>query len=1833
MPATATTHDLATMRHVLASGAIAMLVVLLLASSASPLTSDPTGTISIDKVNTADGSPGGDSGTVQPGESFTYDFVASCSNIEVDCVNLTVTDTFPDQLVVDESTLPAAIAGFREVSWDGATLTVTYVESLANPPGSVGKLAGTSDPFSVSVTLPADTPLPSGTEITNEATIAAANVAETATDPTVVTVDIPRVVDVSTTKSFSDPSAIAGDPDATTTIQLGADNLSTSSARVSELVVDDSTPDTWEYLDVVAVTVTQFPAGADQAQLFVCPEDDAPCTDDADWVAGGSAAPPGPASLAFPGSVPADQVVGVRVVFSSPLLGFIAPVADGGTAGVEVDAELRDTVRSTDEPIDEIPTTTDVDNVVSATVTDPGADPTTATATDDATFQILPPTLSLDTSKTFFADANGNHQTDPGEHAVIGEPSGVSMDITAQNTSAFPIAEIVITEPAPAPPSSELDKVDITSILLTFPSGAANANVVVTYDDATSTSTDHAPPGPTTIDLGDPPPRVTSVTVTYTGPDDDGDGNPDATIIPDATAGLGVHGNLNDQVDESDVGSLAGIDNCAAFTGSGGGIPGSTGSFAGTSCTQLPIEERDAGTGGTKVPSQGQIPEDQPVVFDMTTTNNGNLPLIDLVVSDPVPNLDGSPPVTPVFEYGRFLSADVQPPAMASRVAIEVYTPDGGWALLDLVDGAAYPDVIGVRASIDVLQPTESFDLRVGMIARDPLPPGPPPETITNCYGVTAAGDDYEAQVYCGPPIFPAPVDEAAVINKAISPESMPRRIPGMEPQSATVTLEVRNSGDITAQMVQVTDVDADFWDAVDLVELGTITPPAVGELDDADQIQVDAFVDGAWVDGVPTAIGSAALPAGVTPAEVRGLRFTFTDSSTVNDGFVLTPCADATCTGVVEFQVVPRLSLLSTGAPLPEVLVNSATGAFTTRLHPDPDDPALIDEVTDDLLFVPGDPRLDVDKSPESATLQPGQIGTFDLVTTNDGTANLPDLTVSDPVPVGLHFDETYADPDSGQPFTVTWSNLPDGYPEPPAAVFAPTPDPDDLTRVGLLRWTFPDWDMPPNASVTIFIRYTLEPGVTAGQEITNTMGASSPVDGLECTDPDGVVVDGEFGDGTYCTDPAEVGVTAGTSFASRKWVAGNPDLGWYNASTGELVPVGGGGCLSLSANGRTYTTNPCIAIVDPGEQFHYVLRVQNAGTDDALEMVIVDTFPAPGDTGVLGAERETEWATAPTLSGPATYTGPTTGTISYTSGAACIDDLFLDGPPCPVDAWDGAPGPDTTALRLMADFQPDPLGPGGTIDVSFSMDAPAEVPRVADPTIAWNSIAHAERTELSVLPPLEPLKVGVAVLYGSLEVVKEIGDNPADLPVDDLTYTFGYECTLSNGDPAGSGSVTATPATPGVVTGIAAGSTCEVWETATNGGIPSATEDDPIEVVIDPSVTPDDPVLSSVTVTNDFPLAAVAVVKVVGGGPQDQLTGGPYLVTVGCTYDDEPVTGFPIAVELLPDDPVGADLPVGTTCTFTEQDVPDAAEVAYTPSNVDGTAAEIVVPADSDVQVSVEILNTFATGSLVVRKEVSGPGAPAFSQGPFTFDVTCVAAGTEAQFSTVVTVAGSTDGSPVDSEPITGLPIGAVCTVSEADRAGADRLAAPVTVTIEEDVEAEATIAVLGNPYSAATISVTKEVQGIVTPQVGGIRFTIGVECAVERDGEVVPVLDAVVTAAGDGEPVLVTGADDAPALAPLGARCWAEELDGGGATSVEIDHDSYATGAAVVASDDLQELRITVVNTFSASDGALPRTGSGAATPLTVLGAALLVSGASILAASRVIRRFGPATKASR
>ena len=343
-----------------------------------------------------------------------------------------------------------------------------------------------------------------------------------------------------------------------------------------------------------------------------------------------------------------------------------------------------------------------------------------------------------------------------------------------------------------------------------------------------------------------------------------------------------------------------------------------------------------------------------------------------------------------------------------------------------------------------------------------------------------------------------------------------------------------------------------------------------------------------------------------------------------------------------------------------------------------------------------------------------------------------------------------------------------------------------------------------------------------------------------------------------------------------------------------------------------------------------------------------------------LLAACGDDDETTATTLAGPAAYNGAPTGTIEYSTGTPCASGFGAW--PCDDVSWSGDSAA-AAALRMNASFDPDPLPPGGVVDVYFSMTAPQDVPRVADPTVAYNSLAHSEVTDVGngstrTLPPLEPLRVGVGTLYGNLQVLKEIGDNPANLPLDDVEFTFTYDCTLTNGEPwSGNGTVTATPSAPGDVTGIPSGSTCEVTETGTNGGVASA----PVTVTIEPSLDPDAPVVSTAEFTNDFPLGQLEVVKDVTGVDDPDflaMVAGPYPVTVECAFLGEPVDGFPVDTTVTVGTPtiVTPAPPVGAECTVTETADLDASSVTYDPPG-----GVMTVTAGAPTTVTVTITNDF--------------------------------------------------------------------------------------------------------------------------------------------------------------------------------------------------------------------------------------------------------------------------------
>ncbi|MFE1319762.1 DUF5979 domain-containing protein [Kitasatospora phosalacinea] len=1559
---------------------------------------DEQSAVSITKTNDLGGKP------LQPGGEFVYTLNGQCSGLTVDCVHFTVTDTLPAEFEV--TSLPQSTSS-RDVTYDAATrkLTIVYKQALQNPAGETGLRAGQAGSVEVGMRLPADTGLADGTVVPNSATVSADN-ASPATDRNDVTVQIPLVVKPVGTKSWSDGSAVAGSGEEST-LTLGVRNNSSSSAQVSQLTVSDTGQQTFEYFDFESATVTAFPAGADRAQLVVTTADGTTHT-------GAAISSPGP--LPLPDGVEPAQVTGFQVVFSNSKGDPLPNDPNGGSVTVQL--KLRDTYRSTGQPLKPTDKIT-VNNC--ATPQAQEATSGTVNGTDAcAGYEILPDVLVVNATKKFFPDTDGDWAQQSGEHAVVGENSPVTAQVDAVNQSPFPIKTLTITEPSTLQPA-DFAKLDVQQVRLRFPAGATSAKLTVTYADGTTSTNTYT--ADTVVDVAKAGTTVTKVEVVYTGTD--ADGNP--SIAAGADAGLDLHGTL---VPGVTAGQLT---NCASFTADAGRADGS-GTAAGQACQALTVEDPRSASGGSKSTEQTDVPPGQPIPMHLTVRNNGNVPMVNPVLTDPPAQPDGTPDFSAGTPFSVLQIDSITITPSGAPVTVKLWDPTtSSWVPYD----AANTDLLHRATAIQVsyagsLPPEGSYGIDLVAERRPEAGDG---SSFQNCFNLTADSGYASGDPVCSAGMTTGPAADAASLNKSISPGQLPAYVPGLPRQHADVALTVLNTGNMSANLLRMTDQDADFFDAVDLVGITSNQMPA-----GADRVQVDAYVNGAWVNGAPS--GSAALPAGVNAADVTGLRASYTSTSSFNGGYTLTPCAATSCSGVLHLDVSPRPALRSTGGPVPSHLEDTLSGQFSTKLEAG-GQPADIAPVTATLDLVKGTPELDVHKSPNTA-LAPGEDAPFYLKVTNTGTANVPDLVVKDDLPPGIAFLSSFQG-DGGQPYRITDVQVPDGTPTVPTPVFTQT---TSGSRISALSWDFSKnadgspWVLAPGATFTIEIHVTLEAGITADQVVTNTMGATSSDPALVC-DGDSQRDGTAFGSGLYCTATATLTAKSGAAFQARKWVSGNDALGWYNTQTKQGVPAGDASCLSATdADGVRYTTAPCIALVNPGDRYHYLMRLQNAGTEAGTAMRIVDRLPIQGDTGVLlPQQRGTAWDNRPTLATEPKLTGPGTMALAYEdTEPLCTDDLGMggagsDAAQCPATTWDDPFSARVLGFRAELTFSP-ALAPGGTVDLTYAMDTPAKVTQDGDPTVAWNSYAHNETTQragsLRVLQPNEPIQVGVATAYGSLTLQKTFGERPGQLgaALDRVPFPFHVVCT---NNPVGVGLSTVldqdyrvSAARPVTVGGIPAGSTCQVWETSARGGASAHPVGDPVNVTITPGLGSES--VQTVPIRNDFRFGGITLAKALTGEAAQYAAGKTFTVTVSCALPDASGDASDLVLhhdyQLTADRPVTVSpLPVNTRCWAEEVDTAGAERAV-----VDhGTADDPVVVTEGDpTGATITVTNTYPAGKLTVTKHVVNGGA-----GPYSFALACTTASGPVPLAAADSAFALKDG---ETREVT-VPDGAECTVTEQD------------------------------------------------------------------------------------------------------------------------------------------------------------------------------------------------------
>lgn len=382
-------------------------------------------------------------------------------------------------------------------------------------------------------------------------------------------------------------------------------------------------------------------------------------------------------------------------------------------------------------------------------------------------------------------------------------------------------------------------------------------------------------------------------------------------------------------------------------------------------------------------------------------------------------------------------------------------------------------------------------------------------------------------------------------------------------------------------------------------------------------------------------------------------------------------------------------------------------------------------------------------------------------------------------------------------------------------------------------------------------------------------------------------------------------------------------------------------------------------------------------------------------------------------------------------------------------------------------------------------------------------------------------------------------------------------------------------------------------------------------------------------VVVENWYLSGQVTVSKAVDGAGAAEFGAGPFEITIACERDGDVVTlTNPVrqvdtlaTTAAIPSSVTFTGIPTGSECTITETDPADAttttldvdgvtspATVSYGPFTI---VTDETVLADNQAQAfgTVAFTNTFDVTDLAVTKLVDGDavdelGNP-ISYGPFPFDVQCDFNGSPAYGS------GYSAGTPMTNSlaegvtwTITGLPVGAECTVTESSPMDAvDTVivttaggvaAGPVSDTTTDlvlgssDNETEFT-----NVYDVGSLSLAKVVDGAARDDWGTADFEISVVCTITDAMGFRTVWDEDYTFDKD-----TTAPVDIENLV-AGSTCTITESTTGTATETVIDIDGVdttGTVATTVITNAAAPTEVVVTNTFDYTSVEVTKTRSG-------------------------------------
>ena len=382
-------------------------------------------------------------GTALANETVSFDFTITCSSTQSDCVNLTLTDSFPEPLVFD-SVNPNANFTFAPAP-NGFELTFT------NPldEGGFGLVAGDTVMFQAIGHVDGNVDASfDGVEVTNTAFATVDNPDSSTQASDVVSIVAPLVIQSTITKTVS-PSTITGFQGVPVDFILGASNTSNTAVDTLEISdpADSALPtNAYEYLDVTGISGVTFPSGADRVRVDYW--------DGASWNLG---------VLAATATLPVGTIKGLRFTFSSS--NPAVKIARNATAAVTIDTVTTADVGALTVPFlghniasSQVIRGTDLGTIVSA----------------DTPFTITPAAINPVATKVFSTN-----------DVVGGE--NLTATLTGQNAGDFDLAKLSITEPDPASATladQGLEFVSVDQSGVFWPINADSVAVTYFYNDA-----------------------------------------------------------------------------------------------------------------------------------------------------------------------------------------------------------------------------------------------------------------------------------------------------------------------------------------------------------------------------------------------------------------------------------------------------------------------------------------------------------------------------------------------------------------------------------------------------------------------------------------------------------------------------------------------------------------------------------------------------------------------------------------------------------------------------------------------------------------------------------------------------------------------------------------------------------------------------------------------------------------------------------------------------------------------------------------------------------------------------------------------------------------------------------------------------------------------------------------------------------------------------------------------------------------------------------------------------------------------------------------------------